>query len=52
MTWLMTLYLNWRDRRECFHHDRLTGESWIRGQLVDLGRAKHFLCTHCGRYWA
>jgi hypothetical protein len=41
----------WRKRRSCFHHDRQTGTSWISSELVDLGRAKHFCCRECGRYW-
>ena len=47
MSWLKT----WRKRRACFHHDTRYGTSWIASQLVDLGRAKHFWCTRCGRYW-
>ena len=40
-----------RRRRSCFHHDHITGQTWIRSQLVDLGRAKHYWCTRCRRYW-
>jgi len=41
----------WRKRRACFHHDHITGRSWVIGRLVDLGRAKHWTCRECGRYW-
>lgn len=51
MIWLLTLITGWQHRRACFHHDRQTGESWIRSRLVDTGKAKHFWCTKCGRYW-
>lgn len=47
MKWLRA----WRKRRACFHHDWRTGESWIADQIVDAGRAKHFWCTRCDRYW-
>ncbi len=40
-----------RDRGRCFHHDHTTGRSWISARLVDLGRAKHYRCIRCGRYW-
>ncbi|MEU8023781.1 hypothetical protein AB0B88_16350 [Micromonospora haikouensis] len=46
----MTWFRAWRKRRNCFHHNR-RGETWIAEQLVDGGRAKHFWCTRCGRYW-
>lgn len=38
-------------QRECFHHDRRTKESWIREQLIDLGRNKMFWCDHCEHVW-
>jgi hypothetical protein len=41
----------WRARRECFHHNCATGESFITGRLVDLGRRKLFTCRECGRRW-
>jgi hypothetical protein len=44
----------WRQRRKrknCFHHSLSTGESWIVGQLVDLGRRKMWWCTECDRRW-
>jgi hypothetical protein len=47
MSWFKT----WRRRRACFHHNWRTGESWVNGMLVDFGRAKHFTCRECGRYW-
>lgn len=51
MTWLKTWLKAWRERRRCFHHDWRTGTSWIEDQIVDAGRAKHFWCTRCRRYW-
>lgn len=41
----------WRRRRECFHHDRLTGQSWIEDRLINMGSQKMFWCTECGRTW-
>lgn len=41
----------WRRRRECFHHDRLTGQSWIESELIEMGARKMFWCTECGRTW-
>lgn len=40
-----------RRQRECFHHSLLDGESWVRGQLVDIGRRKIYWCTGCDRHW-
>lgn len=48
----------WRDRRarrDCMHHkpgsaDRYT-VSWVRGELIDLGRRKMWTCTECGQVW-
>ncbi len=40
----------WLTRRRCFHHDNITGESWIgRGQIIDY--RKLYRCDHCGRIW-
>jgi len=47
MRWLAA----WRKRRACFHHDWHTDTSWIDDFLADGGRAKHFSCRECGRYW-
>lgn len=54
ISWLARLGV----RRDCFHHERnisLSGEetatSWIRSELVDLGRRKIFWCTVCKRKW-
>lgn len=45
----------WRRRRQCMHHNRLTGESWIKSQLIDMGRRKMFWCSEksggCGKAW-
>ena len=38
-------------RRRCFHHDHHTGTSWIRENLIDLGRRKQFWCDHCDKIW-
>ena len=43
------MFKNWRRRRNCFHHDWRTGESWITGQIIDPG--KMFRCKRCGRMW-
>lgn len=51
LTWILRPWHTWRERRACFHHDHNTGRSWIEGRIVDMGRAKHFLCNRCGRYW-
>ncbi len=40
-----------RVRARCLHHDHTTGRSWISTELVDAGRAKHYRCRRCGRYW-
>lgn len=41
----------WLKRRRCFHHDHHTGQSWIRSELIDLGRRKLYHCTECGKVW-
>ena len=48
----------WRDRRQCFHHDRggnpantRPAVSWIAEQLIETGMRKMFWCTHCGKTW-
>lgn len=38
-------------RRACFHHNHRTGESWVTGELIDLGRRKLFSCNHCDQMW-
>ncbi len=52
---MIRLWRAWRDRRRtrknCFHHDRVTGTSWISSQLIDLGSRKLFWCTTCERTW-
>ncbi len=50
-----------RKQRHCFHHDRggnpansRPAVSWIKEQLVDLGRRKMFSCDDdkgCGKTW-
>lgn len=49
-------------RKECFHHDRpawskgeVDSRSFIREELIDLGRRKLYVCEEavggCGRMW-
>jgi hypothetical protein len=35
----------------CWHHDRVTGASWIRHELIDTGRNKFFWCIGCVATW-
>ncbi len=58
MSWfdrLLDRFLDWREQRQlqrqCFHHDWLTGQTWVQSMLVDVGRAKHFRCSRCRKYW-
>ena len=49
----------WRQRQSrkyCFHHDTFIANgrvamSWIKSELVDLGRHKRFWCTQCRKVW-
>jgi hypothetical protein len=41
----------WLQRRRCMHHNRHTGQTWIKDMLIDLGRAKLVWCDRCGRYF-
>lgn len=46
----MSWWRAWRKRRQCFHHDHTTGESWVgRGSIIDY--RKLYLCDRCGRIW-
>lgn len=47
----MGWYARWRTRRDCFHHDRLGGQTWILSELINLGAGKRFWCRECGRQW-
>ena len=47
----MSLLANWRQRRNCWHHDHTTGQSWITGHIIDAGRAKLWRCSNCDRTW-
>lgn len=47
----MGWWQRWRAQRECFHHDHARGISWIRSELIDLGRRKLFWCAVCDRRW-
>jgi hypothetical protein len=45
------MFRRWRSRRDCFHHDRNTGTSWITGHIIDAGARKEWHCNSCGRFW-
>jgi hypothetical protein len=47
----MSVFRTWRKRRNCFHHDRVTGTSWIGSRLINAGAGKMFWCRDCGRTW-
>jgi hypothetical protein len=38
-------------RKNCFHHDHRTGESWIASRLIDVGARKMFWCIKCNQTW-
>ena len=38
-------------RRDCWHHEYLTGFSWIKWKLIDTGMRKMFWCTRCQQTW-
>lgn len=40
-----------RKRRNCFHHDHVTGKTWIESRLINMGTQKMFWCIECGRTW-
>lgn len=40
-----------KKRKDCFHHDHKTGQSWIKSQLINIGTGKMFWCAVCGRTW-
>lgn len=45
-----------QDRKYCFHHDTYVlhnqlAQSWIKSELIDLGRRKRFWCEQCGKVW-
>lgn len=47
----MRAFSRWRAQRRCFHHSQLTGETWVTGTLIDLGRRKMWTCRECDRRW-
>lgn len=47
----MKLFSTWRKQRHCFHHDRITGDTWILSRLINLGAGKMLWCRECGRTW-
>jgi len=48
-SWWKLKYLHWLDRRNCFHHNHKTGESWIETEIIDW--RKLYTCRDCGRRW-
>lgn len=42
-----TWYGRWRLRRRCMHHDRHTGQTYIKSMLIDLGMNKLLWCDRC-----
>lgn len=62
MNWLTSVTEARRKRTQCFHHDRpawskgeVDSRSWIREELIDLGRRKMYVCEPkeggCGKVW-
>jgi hypothetical protein len=54
----MSSFRAWRQQRQCFHHDHggnpantRPAISWIKQQIIDMGRRKMFWCDRCGRTW-
>jgi hypothetical protein len=41
----------WQTRRNCFHHDRRTGTSWVDERLIETGMRKMFYCRTCRKIW-
>lgn len=55
---LISLLARLGTQRDCFHHERnislngeVRAESWIKSELLDLGRRKRFWCRVCGKQW-
>jgi hypothetical protein len=55
---MITWWRRRRARRDCFHHDiggnpanTRPAVSWIKQQLIDMGKRKMFWCTQCGQSW-
>jgi hypothetical protein len=44
------MFRTWRERRQCLHGEP-GGRSYVKGQLIDLGRRKMFTCERCGKRW-
>ncbi len=47
-----------REQQQCFHHDlggnpanSQSATSWIKQELIDLGRRKRYWCTYCEKMW-
>lgn len=55
---LVSWWARRQQQRRCFHHEiggnpanTRPAVSWIHQELIDLGRAKLFRCTECGKVW-
>jgi len=44
---VVEMWVRRRLRGRCWHHDDNTGDSWVRKQLIDMGRRKLIWCTKC-----
>lgn len=55
MVGLVMRFQRWAERRRvlkyCLDHDRQRGFSYIREQIVDLGRRKLVWCQKCDKRW-
>lgn len=44
------MFRKWRERRNCFHHNNHTNESYVgRGTIIDW--RKRYSCYSCGKVW-
>lgn len=52
--WLRRWWSYRQARKTCWHHafrPDETAVSFIRSELIDLGRSKRFWCTECRKVW-
>lgn len=52
----MNLIATWRKRRACFHHEHISGLTWVVGSHIysAFGRervGRMYRCSSCGRKW-
>lgn len=47
----MGWWKRWRKRRACMHHDRHTGQTWTKSQLINMGMGKMIWCGNCDKTW-